>query len=175
MSPTIFKLNLSRTTSNVNYSPDHCPYCHCERYWKHGSYIRKGFHSKKHRNTAIFRTVNRYICTNRTCKHTFSILPSDVLPYCRFLWDDFTEIANLLAQKTSAWSVAKYHWGISLKIILRLNLLITRVYSWLQTLHQEAYRMRVNGIETLVSSLLEKHSWMSLRAMWYRYIYPLRF
>lgn len=151
-----------------------CPYCNNNRCWKHGHYIRKGFHSKAPENGWILRTIQRFICCEVSCKHTFSVLPDDVLPYCRFLWKDLLEISRSLYRGETAYHIARYHWNLPLRIILHTKGIITRVHQWLAQLCRQTLHAAARGFETLATTVLTMHSWFVFCRMWFHHIYPSR-
>ena len=108
----------------------YCKYCNETRCWKHGFYIRTGFYLKHSIITDTPQLIQRYICCNPQCRHTFSILPEDVVPYCRFHWKDLMEIAVLLFRGTSAYTLA-HIWDLSLRVLCRVKALVYRLKeSW---------------------------------------------
>jgi len=151
-----------------------CPYCNNTHCWRHGSYTRKGFYSKTSQNGWIIRTVQRFLCREVSCKHTFSVLPEDVLPYCRFFWKDFLSINRELNRGTSAYSIALKEWKLSPRIIYRVKGLICNVHTWLKQLCREASREATDNFEKLVKTALQTHSWFVFTRMWFHHIYPCR-
>ena len=151
-----------------------CPYCNNNHCWKHGHYIRKGFHSKPPQNGWILRTVQRFLCLEASCKHTFSVLPDDVLPYCRFLWKDLLELARLSGLGKTAYHIAIYQWNLPLRTMLRATGIITRVRQWLGQLCREALHGVAGEFETLATTVLRMHSWFVFSRMWFHHIYPCR-
>jgi hypothetical protein len=71
-----------------------CPYCGFSRSWKHGKYRRKGFHRPLVGPRQELVAVQRYVCRAPPCDRTFSELPEDVLPYCRFFLSDLLGIED---------------------------------------------------------------------------------
>jgi hypothetical protein len=62
-----------------------CPSCRSSRSRKHGSYTRYSFHGQQAPAVALPVRIPRYRCLNPECRRcTFSILPEQLLRYCRF-------------------------------------------------------------------------------------------
>jgi len=151
-----------------------CPYCNNNHCWKHGTYTRKGFHSQTPQNGWILRTVQRFLCRDVSCKQTFSLLPEDVLPYCRFFYSDLLSIIHQFNQGMTAYSIAHKHWKLSLRIILRIKRLIHIVYIYLEQLCRE-FSIRIGGsFSNMVFSLSQRLSWFRFTRIWFHHIYPCR-
>jgi hypothetical protein len=151
-----------------------CPYCGNTKCWKHGHYVRKGFYSPKPGNDWTLQTVQRFLCRDVACKHTFSVLPENVLPYCRFLWKDFFDIAFLTGQGKTTYHIAKYQWVLPLRTILRVRGIITKVHQWLEQLCREALHTTVSEFATLATTALQTYSWFDFTRRWFHHIYPCR-
>jgi transposase-like protein len=97
---------------NIHPCPVYCLFCRQGSTRKHGVYVRKGFHARMG-STAMQDSVQRYRCLNRECKRaTFSILPEDVLPLCRFRWSDLVSVQHALGAGTSVYHLARHVWGV---------------------------------------------------------------
>ena len=151
-----------------------CPYCNNGSYWKHGSYTRKGFHFKVYKNGCNLRIVQRFLCREVSCKHTFSVLPEDVLPYCRFFYNDLLDIIKNLKNGATAYFLSFQEWDLSPRILCRIKNLLKKVHPWLKELLQEALYKMAEKFETLVSTVLQKYSWFVFTRMWFHHIYPSR-
>lgn len=173
MSPR-YKLPNNKPESKENNHFPTCPYCGFIRCWKHSTYKRKGFHRPRSEQQHGIVVVQRYVCRQPSCEHTFSILPEKVLPYCRFFWDGLLHIANTLAEGKSAYWIAKCQWNLPLRVILRAVDLIKRVTLWLEGLYREATGCRETGIQTLAKVVRKKMSWFSFTRRWFHGFYPCR-
>jgi hypothetical protein len=173
MSPE-YKLPNNKPESKENNHFPACPYCGFIRCWKHGAYERKGFHmpsSEPQHGTVV---VQRYQCRQPSCGHTFSILPEEVLPYCRFFWNGLLQIAATLTEGKSAYWIAKYQWCLSLRVILRAVGLIQRVTPWLEQRYREATGSIETGIQALAQAVRKTMSWFSFTRYWFHGFYPCR-
>ena len=152
-----------------------CPSCRCKRCHKHGSYIRKGFHSTN--KSTIMMNVQRYRCLNPLCRQcTFSVLPPLVLRYCRFCWPSLLEVKKSLAAKLTPYHVSRYVWNVSRGVILRAAALLDRLASWIEVLHREV----TNGspareFRLMVKIVTVKLGRIALTYRWYWHRFPLRF
>ena len=146
MSP-VNKLTNSKLGSKGNLSCPNCPYCGFGRCWKHGTYERKGFHRLPGEQQHGTETVQRYLCLNPPCEHTFSKLPEEVLPYCRFYLSGLLRIVHDLTDGRTAYWISKYRWHLPLRVILRAVGLIKMVTPWLGRLHREAAGMIATGFQ----------------------------
>ncbi len=155
MSPK-YKLPNSKPGSKGNLSRPDCPYCGFSRCWKHATYERKGFHRPKSEHQHGTVAIQRYLCLNPPCEHTFSVLPENVLPYCRFFLDGLIGIADALADGMSAYRIAKYQWSLSLRVILRaVSQIKNTVTPWLAKLYQEATGTIKTGFQALTQAVLK--------------------
>lgn len=154
--------------------PIRCPYCNFQRCWRHGNYMRKGFHSPLEQSDCILRPVQRHICRNSSCERTFSVLPRDVLPYCRFFWHDLVNMAGVLEKGTTAYSIAKYHWHVSIRVILRAQRLIRRVRRWLEELCRESGYPVSRAFATLAATARGSRNWYHFSRIWFHRLYPGR-
>ena len=96
------------------------------------------------------------------------------MPYCRFFWGGLLRIANTLAEGKSAYWIAKYQWGLSLRVILRAVELIKRVTPWLEGLYREATGHIETGIQALARAVEKTMSWFSFTRHWFHGFYPCR-
>jgi len=102
------------------------------------------------------------------------MLPEQVLPYCRFFLVGLLSIANDKAAGKSSYWIAKYRWGLSLRIILRAVSLILKVTSWLTRVCQEFTGGIETGFHPLVKTVRERLSWFVLTRRWFLGLYPCR-
>jgi len=151
-----------------------CPYCGFHRCWKHGKYFRKGFHRPTAGPPQEPVAVQRYLCRNPPCDRTFSKLPEAVLPYCRFFLSGLLSIAQDRAQGKSSYWIAKFRWGLSLRVVLRAGLLIRKVMPWLEGVCREAAGSVVTGFRALIQTARERLSWFDLTRRWFHGLYPCR-
>ena len=152
-----------------------CKYCNDTHCWKHGCYIRTGFH-KKH--SVIYDTrwpVQRYKCCNPQCRRTFSILPSGIVPYCRFSWKDLLEIASLLLSGTTVYTIAHTIWGLPYRILSRSKQLVHRLKEWFIQLCHESLLPNPETFEQAALFCTQQYPWYTLTNMWDFQIYPCRF
>lgn len=174
MLPTIF--NLLKLCKKSNNTFTKCPYCHSKHIWRHGTYSRKGFHDRTVSGSPLIRIVQRFICQFPSCRHSFSVLPGTVLPFCRFFLSDALTIFLTLTKGSSAYSVARHQWGgVALSVVLRFKNLFKKVSDWLSLLLQEVSTCKTDDLASVIKELLKYYSWNQLRAMWCRRIYPLRY
>jgi hypothetical protein len=96
------------------------------------------------------------------------------LPYCRFLWDGLLCIADTLAEGKSAYWIAKYQWGLSLRVILRAVGMIKKVTPWLEGLYREAAGSIETGIQALARAVRKTMPWFSFTQRWFHGFYPCR-
>ena len=126
---------------HVHYASnkDHflCPGCHCSLYRKHGFYIRKGFHTPNHTIVHPIK-IPRYLCLNPECTRcTFSILPPDVMRYCRFFWPGLLVLKSALDAGAVLKRLARNVWHVGHKVMVRAAALLDRLCPWVACLHQE--------------------------------------
>ena len=168
------KVQNHKHISNGNSSTPECPYCGFHRCWKHGNYKRKGFHRFPSEQRNKIEEVLRYLCRSPSCEHTFSKLPEDILPYCRFMLSGLISIAKDLSAGKSAYWIAKYRWGLSLRVILRAVVRLKEVTPWLVRLYREVTGKVKSHFWELTGFLRKQYGWYGLTRMWYHPIYPIR-
>lgn len=132
------------------------PYCGFSRCWKHGKYWRKGFHRPQAEPLQELVAVQRYLCRGSPCDRTFSELPEGVLPYCRFFLSALFSIADDWTEGRSSYWIAKYRWGLSLRVILRTVSLIRKMIPWLEGFCRETAGSVGNGFQLLAKTIREK-------------------
>jgi len=150
-----------------------CPHCNFPRFWKHSHYTRKGFHrpASEPQNQTV--DVLRYLCRNPPCERTFSILPEDVLPYCRFCLSGLLSIAEDRDAGVSAYQIAK-SWMLGLPTVLRAIKLIKNVTPWLAQICHGAMKSAQGGFRALVLRANRVLDWPRLTRHWYHAFYPRR-
>jgi hypothetical protein len=122
------------------------------------------------------RRVQRYLCRNKVCERTFSRLPADVVPYCRFFWPDLLSVACSLATGESCYRLARHVWHVGRGVITRARSLIPRLRQWLATLCREITDgVTAGGLEATAGLAHEHYGWGGLTNRWCRRIYPGRF
>lgn len=153
-----------------------CKFCFFRHCWKHGIYLRTGTHSKYPQNPPVPIPVQRFLCRNPACKRTFSRLPENTLPYCRFTFKDFLLAAHLFQKGKNAYKIWKCldFCEVSLKIIKRLCLLILRANVFLSKWYREIKLESTCYITTIFDLLLKRFTWSTITSRWYRAIYPKR-
>jgi len=97
-----------------------------------------------------------------------------VLPYCRFYLDGLLSISQDLTEGKSCYRIAKFQWGLSLRVLLRAVLLIRKVTPWLEGVSREAVGSVANGFLALVKTVMEKFSWFEFTRRWFHGLYPCR-
>lgn len=168
------KIPANSSGSKGKHSCPRCPLCGFNRCWKHGKYRRKGFHCRPADPLQSPLDVQRYLCLAPPCGATFSELPEGVLPYCRFFLDDLIGLADALAEGWSAYWIAKHQWELSLRVILRADLLIQKATLWLESLCRETGAKIEAGFPILVDAARKPFSWFGFIRRWYHTLYPLR-
>ncbi|MFH0919236.1 MAG: hypothetical protein V1913_02650 [Fibrobacterota bacterium] len=168
------KIPVNSSGSKGNLTCPSCPYCGFSRCWKHGKYSRKGFHHPQAAPPQEPEAVQRYLCRSPPCGRTFSVLPQEVLPYCRFYLSGLFSIAKTLEEGWSAYWVAKHQWALSLRVILRAYALIQKATLWLEGVCREADLSVGAGLESLVSAAQEAFSWFGFTRRWFHGLYPRR-
>jgi hypothetical protein len=151
-----------------------CPYCGHIRCWKHGVYRRKGFHRREVVPQAEPVAVQRYLCLAPPCKRTFSALPEEVLPYCRFFLSDLLAIEHTLAEGWSVYWVARYQWELSLGVMQRASAWIGKATDWLTSLCRETTGKMIAGFEGLIKTARKTLSWRHLTRRLFHGLYPCR-
>jgi len=168
------KIPVNVSGSKGNLVLPACPYCGFSRCWKHGKYQRKGFHRPQSEPLQELVAVQRYLCRSSPCDRTFSDLPEGVLPYCRFFLSGLLSIADDRTKGKSSYWIAKYRWGLSLRVILRAVSLIRKVIPWVEGFCREAAGSVVSGFQALVKTVREKSSWFDFTRRWFHGLYPCR-
>ena len=153
-----------------------CTYCSSDRRWKHGSYERKGFHSKKPEFAGETRFVPRYLCRNPSCNRTYSVLPPDILPICRFFQPDIITLATLFGSNLSIYRISRFYPGWSRGIPYRFRDRLQKVNELLDRLLREMDHYEpVSCFADKLSVVLGRWDWIELRRIWSRFVYPVRF
>lgn len=151
-----------------------CPYCNHPKCWKHGHYTRKGFHRLPGECQCQTVDVHRYLCRNPPCERTFSLLPEDVLPCCRFSLSGLLGIADDLDAGKSAYWIAKSKWELHLPVILRATARIKQLQPWLVQVCHETAKSIEGCFQTLTERVKKALGWVRFTRYWYRTFYPLR-
>jgi len=172
--PPIIKLAKQKHKSKGKKGCIICPYCGFHHCWKHGKYKRKGFHQFPSDSQNKILEVLRYLCRSPACEHTFSVLPDDVLPYCRFFLSGLIGIAEDRSEGKSAYWIAKYRWNLSLRAILRAVKRIRQVTPWLERLFREATGVVVKSFQGLIKNVRERLTWFVFTRYWYHQFYLCR-
>ncbi len=168
------KIPANRSGSKENLSHPPCPYCGFLRCWKHGKYQRKWFHHPLRGPIREPVAAQRYLCRNPPCDRTFSELPEEVLPYCRFFLSGLLSIADDRTEGKSSYWIAKCRWGLSLRVVLRAVSLIRKVTPLLEGVCREAAGSVGTGFQSLVKTIREKFSWFGFTRRWFHGLYPCR-
>lgn len=168
------KIPVNTPGSKGNLALPTCPYCGFSCCWKHGKYWRKWFHLPLEGQQQEPVAVQRYLCRSSPCDRTFSELPEGVLPYCRFFLSGLLSIAQDRTEGKSSYWIAKYQWGLSLRVILRAVSLVRKVTPWLEGVCREAAGSVVSGFQALVKTVREKYSWFDFTRRWFHGLYPCR-
>jgi len=168
------KISANGSGSKGNLLHPRCPICGFRRCWKHGKYRRKGFHRPQAEPLQEPVAVQRYLCLAPPCGSTFSELPEGVLPYCRFFLDDLFGLAHTLSEGWSAYWIAKHQWGLSLRVILRADLLIRKATPWLESICREAISNVSVDFLILVKAARKPFSWFGFVRRWFHGLYPRR-
>jgi len=182
--PPIIKLAKQANKSKEKKDKNHCPYCGYHHCWRHGKYTRKGFHQLSTGQSTMSLAkgkpynkiveVLRYLCRDPACEHTFSKLPKDVLPYCRFMLSGLISIEKDLSAGKSAYWIAKHRWGLSLRVILRAVVRLKEITPWLEQLIWETTGKAVQGFHSTVKALRKRFSWFRFTRYLYHRFYPIR-
>ena len=121
-----------------------CPGCHSTHCYRHGSYIRKGFHSFC-RVIGGFTAVPRYRCINSSCRIcTFSVLPPMVIRYCRFLWPCLTFLWGKIDSGATPYALSR-QWSVGRAVIVRARALQASIEQWTGRLYQELTMPRTHS------------------------------
>ena len=150
-----------------------CTYCSSARRWKHGFYERKGFHSNL---SGQPRKIPRYLCRNPSCNRTYSVLPPDILPICRFFWSDLITLVPLFASNLSIHQIAKLHPRWNRWTLSRLRRYLGNLNGFLDRLLREMDHYEpLFCFRDKISLVLSRWDWIEFRRMWSRFAYPTRF
>lgn len=156
--------------------PVFCPGCHSHDFRKHGVYTRKGFHIRGAVAT-IPLVVQRYCCRNVDCpRSTFSVLPPQVLRYCRFFWPCFLAVKKALSDGQTCYHLARHVWHVGREVIRRASAQFERMSRWIGELHRETSEGgTVRDVELMVKIITRKIGSSELSNRWYRHRYHQRF
>jgi len=121
--------------------------------------------------------VPRYRCLNPDCRRrTFSVLPPNVLPYCRFYWLYLLSLKESLSGGATLNSLAQQVWHVGWAVIARGTALLRRMEVWVEQLHRELTDggpgQELCRMVKIVTGVLGP---CELVQRWYRHRYPLRF
>jgi len=103
-----------------------CKNCNHPHHHRHGFYIRKA----THRSAKTIRVL-RYRCLS--CRRTFSLLPTDLLPVMRWRLSSVMRVQKILATGMSLWRAAQ-RLRVSLGVLLRLSRKLPQLSRLLQDL-----------------------------------------
>jgi transposase-like protein len=174
--PVSMNITNCRTVNRTDKGKTFCPACHSFRCQRHGCYYRKGFHLP---NYAVIEPmkIQRYLCLNPDCpRSTFSILPDNVMRYCRFFWTGLLALKAALDAGVCAKRLAENVWQVGTRVILRAAALLDRLCPWVGGLHQELTCGKpVRELAVMVKVITAKCGRLELSWRWYRHRYPLRF
>lgn len=152
----------------------HCPYCHFHICWRHGFYKRKGFHRHPTAPRDGDIDVPRYLCRSPACEHTFSVLPEEVLPYCRFLLTGLFSIIQDRSDGKSAYWIAKHRWDTTVRVLFRAIDRVEKATCWLKQQIQEYTGRVTEGFREPIRILQKRLAWFRLTRSWSHHFYPLR-
>lgn len=170
-------INVSVSSHDCNEQrPKSCCFCSGIRIWKHGHYLRTFFYLKTSINPPMGKKVQRYLCKDATCDRTFSALPQDVLPYCRFFFNDFCQLYENFEKGGTAYSLwqACHLMEVSLAAIQRLISLFKKVLILIHNLCRELDINLTENLDSMSHFLIKKYSWFGFNYRWYHSIYPAR-
>lgn len=150
-----------------------CPACNSPDCRKHGSYVRKGFHSRT--RAPVIRVVPRYRCLNSQCpRRTFSILPPGVLRYCRFLCPSLLSLKAARNNGISACRLA-LRWFTGRRVIAYAMSQLELMGCFADGLYRElADGAAAPQLPLTVKFLVAKIGYPALNWRWYCHRYPLR-
>ncbi len=156
--------------------PKSCCFCGGIRIWKHGHYNRTCFYLKISINPPPNIKVQRFLCKAPACDRSFSVLPQDAVPYCRFFFKDFRQLYDYSQKGGSAYSLWKSCSlpGVSLSIIGRLLCLFKKVLSHVQRLCREVDEAVSENLNGMSHFLIKTHTWFGFTTRWYHALYPAR-
>lgn len=174
--PSVNNLSDNTNTGNPDFHPDCCIFCFFSHCWKHGTYIRKGSHSRNLKVPPEEKVIPRYLCKRSSCGRTFSVLPQYTLPYCRFDFEDLLFIHAQYSSGMRAYSIWKtcQLQQVCLSAIKRLLILIRRAMVFIQNWCRETDNPVTNNLKSMYFALLNNHSWFEFTSRWYHALYPRR-
>jgi hypothetical protein len=123
-------------------------------------------------------SIQRYLCLNPDCPRcTFSILPPNIMRFCRFFWTDLVVLKIALdAGVVAPRRLAKNVWHVGKGVILRASALLKSLCAWVAVLHQELTTGKPQrDFGLMVKIITAKLGRIELVWRWYRHRYPLRF
>ena len=158
--PSFINVSDSKNVCN-ELRPETCCFCGSTHFWKHGHYIRTGFYWLVLKNPPPEKKIQRYLCKASSCDRTFSALPEDVLPYCRFFFKDFLHLYENSLKGGSAYSLWKicHLMEVRLRTIVRLLSLFRKVLSLVQKWCREMDGTVTENLGYLSHFLVKKYSW----------------
>lgn len=161
---------------NPDFRPTTCIFCSFILCWKHGSYVRKGTYYEELKIPPEEEKIQRYLCKRAGCGRTFSVLPSDTLPYCRFKFRDFLCIHDQYQKGATAYSIWKSCrlQQVCLSAVKCLCTLIRKVMLFVQNWCREIDEPVSNDLKSMCFTLLERNSWFGFTSRWYHAFYPNR-
>jgi hypothetical protein len=117
------------------------------------------------------------LCQNPYCsRRTFSVLPQEVMPYCRFLWPDMVKVSKAITEGKSYYYIAHNLFSTAIANCVRLGNILSCLTSWINTLCQEHDDYNhISGLKSGVNILMKHYSWTQLKHMWSRFFYPKTF
>ncbi len=157
---------------SIQYATDNndivCPKCGHSMYRRHGCYVRKGFHAPKGCVAPLVK-VCRYRCLNPACpRRTFSILPHNVIRYCRFFWPYLLALLTQLTSGKSSYYLARYVWDCARAVIVRAATLLGDMQQWVEQLCRELTDGEaVRGFEQSVKIIIARIGRHELNERWY--------
>lgn len=158
--------------------PITCPACRSSRFCKHGSYTRNSFHGQKDPAEALLVQVPRYRCLNPECRLcTFSVLPEQILRYCRFCLPSLLSIHWSHSAGVSVYQLIKI-WSLGRSAIKRALAMLDRFAPWIHELHRELFADQPAQSEPMsvtIRRLVMRLGWSEIAQCWYRHHYPRRF
>ena len=155
-----------------------CPTCRSSRSRKHGSYTRTSFHGQQDPAVALPVQIPRYRCLNPECRRcTFSILPEQVLRYCRFCLPSLLIIHLNHSAGMSLYQLIKI-WRIGRGVLKRALAMIDRFIPWICDLYRELFDgqpAQRKPVGVTIRRINLRLGWSEIVECWYRRHYPGRF